>query len=175
MGGMIAQEIALAYPDRVRSLQLHCTYARPDKYLGALNTSWRHVRTTLDREQSLRTIALWLFSPRTYNERPAVIEALLQNALANPYPQSLTGFLRQSDAVATHDALDRLAQLRCPTLVSVGEDDVLVPPRFSREIAQAIRGAEFQIVGGAGHVYFWEQPDEFNAMCLRFTSAHAGR
>lgn len=173
MGGMIAQELALNHPDRVRSLQLHCTYARPDHYLRALTAAWRQVRTSLDREQSLRTIALWLFAPRTYDERPQFVEALLQNALANPYPQSVTGFLRQSDAVSSHDALDRLDTIRCPTLVSVAEDDILVPPRFSRELAQSISGAELRVIAGAGHVYFWEKPEEFNAMCLEFLDKHA--
>ena len=172
MGGMIAQEIALSYPGRVRTLQLHCTCARPDAYLRALVSAWRQIRISLDREQALRTIALWLFAARTYDERPEFVETLLQNALANPYPQSLTGFLRQGDAVSAHDTRERLGAIRCPTLVSVAEDDVLVPPRFSRELAGAIPGAELRTIAGAGHVYFWETPDEFNAKCLEFLSAH---
>jgi pimeloyl-ACP methyl ester carboxylesterase len=130
MGGMIAQELVLAHPDRVRSLHLACTFAR-----RALNSAWRDMRVGLGRESTLRTLGLSLFSPTTYAERPEFIEALLQNSLANPYPQTLAGFLRQGEAVAAHDALDRLSAIRCPTLVSVAEDDILVPPRFAREIA----------------------------------------
>ena len=69
MGGMIAQELALHHPDRVRSLHLGCTLARPDPYLHALSAAWREVRTRLSREAALRTIAVWLFAPGTYNER----------------------------------------------------------------------------------------------------------
>src|SRR5467141_1567105 len=98
MGGMIAQELALAHPDRVRSLHLGCTLARPDAYMLALNAAWREMRIGLGREATLRTLALWLFAPATYAERPDLVETLLQNALANPYPQSLTGFLRQGEA-----------------------------------------------------------------------------
>ena len=72
-----------------------------------------------------------------------------------------------------HDALDRLDTIRCPTLVSVAEDDVLVPPRFSRELAARIPGAELRTIPGAGHVYFWERPEIFNAMCLDFIARHA--
>jgi pimeloyl-ACP methyl ester carboxylesterase len=175
MGGMIAQELALAHPARVRSLQLHCTYAQPDAYVRALIAAWRKVRSTFDHETSLRTIALWLFAPRTYNERPEFVEGLLANALANPHPQSLTGFLRQSEVVESHDTLDRLGTLRCPTLVTVAEEDILVPPRFSRVLAARIPGAKLTILEGAGHVYFWERFEAFNDICLEFLGRHVTR
>jgi 3-oxoadipate enol-lactonase len=173
MGGMIAQELALGHPRRVRSLQLHCTYARPDAYMLALMETWRAVRAKATLEEWMRTVALWLFSPRTYQERPEFIETIVQTALANPHPFTQTGFLRQGDAVRSHDALARLRTLTCPTLVSVAEDDALVPPRFSRELAAAIPGAALRLIDGAGHAYFWERPDVFNAMCLDFLAKHA--
>ena len=168
MGGMIAQELVLARPDRVRSLHLACTFGRPDPYMLALNSAWREMRIGLGRESTLRTLGLWLFSPTTYAERPELIEALLQTSLANPYPQSLIGFLRQGEAVAAHDALERLGTIRCPTLVSVAEDDILVPPRFAREIVARIPGAELRTIPAAGHGYFLERPDLFNELSLEF-------
>jgi pimeloyl-ACP methyl ester carboxylesterase len=168
MGGMIAQEIALRHPARVRTLQLHATLARPDAYMRALVEAWRKTRIALGREDALRVIALWLFAPRTYDERPEFVELVLQNAIANPYPQSLTGFLRQGDAVLGHDTLDRLEQLRCPTLVSVADQDILVPPRFSHAIAQRVAGVELKTIADAGHAYMWEAAEAFNAMCLEF-------
>jgi pimeloyl-ACP methyl ester carboxylesterase len=168
MGGMIAQELALASPERVRSLHLAGTFGRPDAYMLALNSAWREMRIGLGRESTLRALGLWLFSPTTYAERPELIEALLQNSLANPYPQSLAGFLRQGEAVAAHDALERLSAIRCPTLVSVAEDDILVPPRFAREIVARIEDAELRLVTTAGHGYFLERPDVFNELSLDF-------
>ena len=168
MGGMIAQEIALRHPARVRTLQLHATLARPDAYMHALSEAWRGLRPKASREEWLRSLALWLFAPVTFAERPEFVELVLQNALANPYPQSLVGFLRQGEAVRAHDTLERLGEIRCPTLVSVAEHDVLVPPRFSHQIAQHVPGAEMKTIAGAGHAYMLERPDAFNRMVLDF-------
>jgi pimeloyl-ACP methyl ester carboxylesterase len=175
MGGMIAQELVLRHPDRVSSLHLGCTLARPDLYSHARGVAWTEARTHLGPEAALRLVFLWLFAPATYNERPELVEQLLQGALANPHRQSLTGFLRQRDAIGLHDTLDRLGAIRCPTLVSVAEDDVLVPPRFSRELAARIPGAELRVIEGAGHVYFWERPETFNELCLDFLARASAR
>jgi len=72
--------------------------------------------------------------------------------------------------VQTHDALDRVGAIRCPTLISVADQDILVPPRFSRALAERMSGATFRLIEGAGHGYFWERPDAFNQMCLDFLS-----
>src|SRR4029450_2587664 len=168
MGGMIAQEVALDHRRLVRSLQLHCTYARPDQYMLALMEAWRGIRTKATLEEWMRTVALWLFAPRTYQERSDFVEAIIQTALANPYPFSLTGFLRQGDAVRAHDTLDRLPTLACATLVSVGTDDILVPPRFARQIASTIPKAQLRTFPDLGHAYFWEDPTAFTPMSLKF-------
>jgi pimeloyl-ACP methyl ester carboxylesterase len=172
MGGMIAQELALGHPERVRSLQLHCTLGRPDRYLQAQIDVSRTQRRALDREQAMRAGYLWLFAPATFDERPEFVETILRNALANPHPMSLTGFLRQCDAVETHDALDRVHAIRAPTLISVAAQDILVPPRFSQALAERMPDATFRLIEGAGHGYFWERPDVFNQMCLEFLAIH---
>jgi pimeloyl-ACP methyl ester carboxylesterase len=175
MGGMIAQEIVLNHPRRVRSLQLHCTLGRPDRYLRAQLDVGRVQRRSLTREDALRAGYLWLFAPATYDERPEFVETIVENALANPYPMSLTGFEHQCDAVHAHDALDRVNAIACPTLISVADEDILVPPRFSHALAERIPGSRFLLVEGAGHGYFWERPDVFNAMCLDFLQACRAR
>jgi 3-oxoadipate enol-lactonase len=168
LGGMIAQEVALAEPGRVRSLQLYGTAARPDRYLLALLENLRAVRAGIGREGALRAMALWLFGVTTFNERPEFVDMLLYAAGSQANPQADTAFARQGDAVMTHDALDRLSDITCPTLVGGGEEDLLTPLRLSREIVRAIPHAELRTVSRAGHAVFWEQPAEFNALCLEF-------
>src|SRR5207245_1770785 len=82
-----------------------------------------------------------------------------QNAPAAPYPQSLAGFVHQGEAVRAHDTLERLRDIRCPTLVTVADHDILVPPRFSHAIAQRVPGAELKTLADAGHAYMWERPE----------------
>jgi pimeloyl-ACP methyl ester carboxylesterase len=70
------------------------------------------------------------------------------------------------------NALARLGAIRCPTLVTAAEDDILIRPRPSRALAAAIPAAEFATIPGAGHVPFWEQADVFNRICLEFLARH---
>ena len=175
MGGMIAQELALRHPDRVRTLQLHCTLARPDPYGSHLVESLLRVRAREDREEWARAMLPWIICRKTVRERPEFVELMLQRALDNPYPTSLTGLRRQAEAIGAHDTLDRLGAIRVPTLVSVGTEDILVPPAFSRELHARIPGATFMPIPDAGHVHFLEQPQAFNDAMLGFLAKHAGR
>ena len=173
LGGMIAQEVALAHPARVLSLQLHSTAGRSDPYLRVLLNTWRLVRAQLGREMVQQSMALWLFGRRSFAERSALIDMLMRQATAYSYAPSEVGFARQGEAVTTHDALDRLAAVTCPTLITAGEDDALLPPRFARELAEQIRHAELHIVREAGHMWCWEKPEEFNALALDFIAKHS--
>jgi pimeloyl-ACP methyl ester carboxylesterase len=172
MGGMIAQEIALGHPERVVTLQLHCTLARPDAYGTLLVESLLRVRARENREEWARALVPWLVCRKTVAERPDLVQALIQRTVDNPYPASLTGLRRQAEAIDKHDTLDRLGGVRAPTLVTVGAEDILVPPRFSREIHARVPRAELVPIPDAGHVHFIEQPVAFNNIALRFLAAH---
>jgi pimeloyl-ACP methyl ester carboxylesterase len=174
MGGMIAQEIALTYADRVRSLQLHCTTARPDAYLLTMGRAWVQMRAALSREEFARALTVWLYSPTTFLGRPEFIEALLQSALANPYPATPTGYRRQSEAAGAHDTLDRLGRIQCPTLITVGADDLVTGPRFAQVLRDRIPGAELVIFANAGHAHFLEAVGDFNHVCLDFLGRSGG-
>jgi 3-oxoadipate enol-lactonase len=174
MGGMIAQEVALRQPERVLSLQLHCTLARPDAYGEFLVRSLLRVKARHDPEEFARTLVPWLFSRKTLADNPAFVQLFIDGAVEYPYPTGLVGLTRQAEAIGSHDALDRLARIRVPTLITVGDDDILVPPRFSREIHARMSTSELLVIPDAGHLHFMEQCERFNQVCLEFVDKHRG-
>ena len=114
----------------------------------------------------------WLFSNAFLRNKEAVQQTL--NLLtSNPHPVAPEAYNRQAQAYLRYDALDRLADLKSPTLVIVGEQDLLTPPWICREVADRIPGSQFEIIKGDGssHVVPIERPDEFNQLVTRFLVA----
>lgn len=174
MGGMIAQELVLAHPDRVRTVQLHGTAAWIDAYGRFVMDSFLTVKARGDREENIRAGLPWIFARRTLAERPDFVRLWIERGLEYPHPTGLTGLRRQAEAIRGHDTRERLDRIRVPTLVTVGAEDILVPPVFSRELHARIPGAELVLIPDAGHVHFIEEPSLFNAMCLEFLAKHRG-
>jgi pimeloyl-ACP methyl ester carboxylesterase len=162
LGGAIAQELALAAPQCVKSLVLMNTLARADDWFrGTLRAFELIRRQVADTAAFFDAILPWWVSHHFFeeSERISWLRALLHQ---NPYPQRLEGFLRQLEALAHHDAADRLGQIACPVLVMGGEDDCVAPPRFSREIKALIPQAQLIVLPGVGHAPPLEDPSAFN-------------
>jgi 3-oxoadipate enol-lactonase len=162
MGGMVAQELALRYSQRVRSLILACTTSRglfgkwpefrhgPRKWAG---------RTLYEREQSLRTL---LYADITPLER---IEEDLRVRCACAW--CYKGFLNQFAGILMWSSYRRLPRITAPTLVVHGDRDRLVPPENGRIVASRIPGAQFHLIRDAGHILITDQPEE----CVEVISA----
>src|SRR5262249_25346529 len=172
MGGMIAQEIALKAPERVLTLGLHCTLARPDAYGAFLVRYLLRVRARDDLEEFATALVPWLFCRKTLADNPEVIQLFMDRAVCYPYPTGLVGQTRQAEAIGGHDTLDRLARIRVPTLITVGADDILVPPSCSREIHSRMSTSELVVLNDAGHLHFMEQFEQFNEIVLGFLTKH---
>jgi pimeloyl-ACP methyl ester carboxylesterase len=162
MGGTIAQELALRHPELVRSLVLVSTFARPDPLLRAQLRFWRWLAERAPSERAFfEAFFTWVYTPRAHAD--GTVEALVEEALAFPYAQTVEGFQAQVDACLAHDATGRLSRIAAPTLVLAGEYDVIVPPRVSRAVADEIGGARFAVMPGEAHQPFQEVPDAFHA------------
>jgi 3-oxoadipate enol-lactonase len=172
MGGAIAQHVALQAPTRVASLVLASTWARTDAFLRAILTSWRLMVERLAPEEFLAAQSPWAFTHRFLESPPPELAAMQAAFRERGVLKSVAAFQRQVDACLAHDTLDLLPLLRTPTLVLVGEDDILTPRRYGRAIAAAMLRAEVTLVPGTGHACFLETPKPFNDRLLRFLARH---
>ena len=162
MGSAIAQELALRHRDLVRSLVLVSTYARPDALFRSQLTFWRWLPEVAPSERAFyEAFFTWVYTPRAHAD--GSVGQIVEEALAFPHQQSVEAFQAQVDVCLGHDTADRLSQIAAPTLVLSGELDVILPPRFGRDVAEAIPGARFEVLQGEAHQPFQEVPDEFNA------------
>jgi pimeloyl-ACP methyl ester carboxylesterase len=167
MGGAIAQELALARPDLVRSMQIVCSWPRTDPWLGELIAQWSAMFSEMGSLAWARNSWLWVFTHRWYRD-PTRLDGLLRETAAFPFPQTPEMFARQAGAAIACDALARLAGIRMPVHVIAGAEDILTPPRFSQQIAAAIPGSRLTVLPEVGHGMFWETPEAFNAALLEF-------
>jgi pimeloyl-ACP methyl ester carboxylesterase len=172
MGGMIAQEFALRHGDRLGRLVLAGSGAAPARSAVDPIQIWSWVKANDSTGEVFggQQFAS-LFSTAFLRNHKAVRDTAALLA-SNPYPMTAEAYRRQADAYRQFDALDRLAAITAPTLVVVGEQDLLTPPWIAREVAEAIPGARFEVIRGDGtsHVVPIECPEEFNRLVLNFLS-----
>lgn len=168
MGGMVAQALALAHPERVGRLVLMSTspsasrgVMMPPATLEALSSAW----TSGDPERALRTA----FEVNVSAEYAARGDALEEwRPIAADHPVSLEVLGAQIAAIRDHDALDDLAQLEPPTLVVHGTDDQVLPVGNADLIAEAVPRARLERFEGIGHLLYLEQPDRAAELVIEF-------
>ena len=166
MGGMIAQEYALAHARDLRSLTLACTYAAPGPFCTRLFEFWEDIARKMGVAAAMRAVTLWAFS-QDYFEQEAQVRAFESSGPE----QSVEAYLAHLHAIRSHDARARLKTLRVPTLVLAGIEDVLIPMNLSKALGALIPGAEF-IAARGGHTLLWEHPKLFNQSVLNFIGKH---
>jgi pimeloyl-ACP methyl ester carboxylesterase len=172
MGGAIAQQLALRRPELVRSLSLHCTWARADNYLTALVRSWQAYARAVPLLELQRQILLWVFTVWFFNDRPDTIDELERQAAESPFPQGPDAFCDQAEACIGHDVLERLGEIASPTWITVGDRDILTPPHHAYLMKERLPEAVLRVWPRMGHAPFWEIPDEFNRVSLDFMRGH---
>jgi pimeloyl-ACP methyl ester carboxylesterase len=157
MGGMIAQHLALAHPERVRTLTLVSTYAATDEWTRRVLDGRRWLIDQGGLPAQFRISIFFVFSPRAFRELPDFIHGL-EERLAE-HPPDETAYRRQLDFCSSHDLSARLGELRIPTLVVTGGHDFLTSPFQGRELAELVPGARYEEVEGASHALIWERSE----------------
>lgn len=156
MGGMTAQELALRHPEHVRTLALGCTTAGGEAMTPPAMEDLQmlfEAQQSGDRERALRAAYEINMSERLHADE-AVYARFGELAAMAPVPTSV--ILTQLQAIASHDTIGRLPQIRVPTAVLHGTQDRMLPYPNAQPIAEAIEHAELHTFEGAGHLFFWD-------------------
>jgi len=168
MGGMAAQELAIRHPDRVHRMVLVGCYCRPDAKRRMLLEDWAALsRAGVDELDMLRERLVWTLTDETL-EQTDLIETMLDFFLKQNTPVPRDLFVRQCEACLRHDTSDRLAQIDCPTLILCGRQDQLTPPRFHRELAEAIPNSRLVVLDFGAHLVMAESAVRFNQTVAQF-------
>jgi len=165
LGGMIAQELVLTAPERVRKLVLCSTTGggptavpMPQQTVELMGRA-----AHLDPQEALQRFVTNALSP---DAPPELVSEIVAYRAANP-PDG-AGWFAQAAAGAAHDAMARLGEIRVPTLVVHGTADNVVDVGNARLLADAIGGARLELFEGVGHLLPWERPQEFTALVEEF-------
>ena len=166
MGGVISQIIAVKYPHRVRSLTLVCTACRNHPWRQELLQSWAHTAEEKGMIEVGKEAAQWVMSPRSF--RRLVPAFTWMGPLAALRPRH--SFVSQIQAIldTREDLVDELSSITAPTMVIVGNQDILTPRGDSEEIAERIPNAELVVISGAAHGLMMEHSTTFNKILIEF-------
>ena len=173
MGGMIAQEFALNHAARVQTLTLGSTtfggkhaVPAPPASLAILTAP----RDGISPEEVIRRGWPLSYSRAYIESHRAELEATIPRLLEHPTPPF--AFKRHFEATLKLHTYSRLKEIRVPTLVVAGADDVLIPARNSELIAAQIQGAQLLIIPAVGHNFFTAGQEPFLRALIPFLKAH---
>ncbi len=161
MGGFVALDCAIRYPEYLDQLILVGTSAVNSERNNALFDDWvRYQESGMHPELWFRSLFYWLFSQHFFDQKDA-LSCAVQFAVEYPYQQSKTAFKNQISAIRAFNCLSDLADISAKTLIISGKEDLLFPPQQSAERLQAIPNAVVASIEQAGHAPFVEKPEEF--------------
>ena len=170
MGGMIAQEFALQYPARTRSLILGCTAAGgPSAVRAESKVTDVLFARDMTPEQAREAILPYIYDVATPPEKIEEDVSLRRNWLP-----SLEGYMAQLLGILAWESYSRIAQITAPTLVIHGKSDALVPPGNGELIAKRIPGAKLVLLEHASHLFTTDQPQAAHKEILEFLLSQAG-
>lgn len=174
-GGFVAQEFALGFPQMTRSLILCCTsFGGPHHVPPPLATLEAIASTKgLNTEERVRENLLLAFSPGYLEENKEEVRRVTEMRAANPVPEH--AYLHQLQAAMVFNTEARVADIKAPTLVITGNEDIIVPFANSLNLAAKLPQAKLITIERGSHTFFIERADEFNRAVIEFIeSSHTG-
>lgn len=174
MGSIIAQQLCLRHPDKVKSAVLMCPWSECDRYAKSIFEHMKVCKAHLDNRQFLEWIQLLIFT-KPFWDNDEAYEGLVSGRddfHNNPIPQPLHGLEGQAAACVNHSVTDQLGNISAPCLVIGGKDDIFTPIWMGEQVAAGIPNCESHFYDGAGHAFHWEVMDDFNPRVREWLKTH---
>lgn len=168
MGGAIAQEFAIKYPQMADRLVLLCTFMKADAFVQQLAKFWMQAVEKTGHVLLCEGILPWLYTREFFENQQLALDWARKLIREQEPLYSIRGFQWKAQAALAADMTDRIHLIKAPTLVVAGELDLVVPPALCQKLADAIKGARFTIINGGGHALFDEKPFVLNEVLLDF-------
>jgi len=175
LGASVGTWLAGKHPELVKTLSLHSAWDKTDPFLRVIVEGWRIMANALDSvtEMVIAGILPFCLTPELYAARPEYVDALADFVRSRPMPP-VDAFMRQSEAVLTHDATAILDSIQAPTLISYGRHDIVTSTRFAAPLTEAIANTELIVFEDCAHAAIYENVEGFNAQTLDFLQRHSG-
>jgi 3-oxoadipate enol-lactonase len=164
-GGMIAQHFALNFPEKVGALVLVDTCSYIDTLLDSIITLWIKATEIGGSEFRYDVSIPFIFSEDFIKQNKEIL-AQMKNVSSEINPANT--IINLAHGCLKHNTNDRLSEIKAPTLIIVGEEDILIPMKYSKLLNEGIKGSRLAIIKGSGHAPSIEKPEEFNRIVLNF-------
>jgi len=175
MGGFVALDCAIRYPERVSKLILESTSAFCSPRNTALFSDWySYLQNGMALDLWFRNIFYWIFSESFFTDA-AVLHNAVKLAVEYPYPQTVNAFGNQVKAIEDFNCLEEINRISSPVLVVLGREDMLFPPEENKRLLKTIPGGSIAIIEGAAHSIHMEKPDEFLRIVRNFLARPVAR
>ena len=170
MGGIIAQQVAISYPENVRSLILVSTHFGGPNHIPIDNKTRALLvalpTETISLEQAMDMRIKATFSPQFIHENRPLIQQIYEWSLK--YPSPLYAQTHQTSATEAFNAESEVKNISAPTLILHGDSDFTIPPKNAELLANNIPNSKLVFLKGAAHFCIIEKYEEFNNEVMNF-------
>jgi len=173
LGAATGMWLAAKHPQAVASLSLHSGWPKSDLYVRTVVESFQVMVKAVGSvpEMVVQSLFPWCLTPELYAAKPEYIQTLAAFVRSRP-AQSVSSFMRQSNAVIAHDAEAQLSRISAPTLITFGRYDAATSTRFADRMKGGIRNSELLIFENCAHAPIFESVQEFNEKTVQFMTRH---
>jgi pimeloyl-ACP methyl ester carboxylesterase len=168
MGGMIVQDCAVRYPGYIEKLILSGTSTHLSERSKALLSDWsKYLDAGMAPELWYKNMFYWIFSKKFF-DNSVDVEAGLKYAIEYPYPQSVTAFKNQIQALLDYNSKDGISALQSETLVIAGDEDLFFTFEEVRQLSERIPNSNFSLIKNAAHSIHMDNPTDFIDSVVKF-------